>query len=416
MSKLKIRASNEEKGVIFLFIILAILVGVSIYLLTSLKTDVVATQISNDQVLRTLFVVPESKKDNGADGGSALLTFILVYYPVSKRALVINVPGSTGSIWPSIARVDRINAVYKERGIKAYTKEIETLLGITIPFSVVIEKDNFSRLTDLFNGVRVFIPTPVDLTQDGERVLLPSGSVTLDGDKVLTYLEYSDPSDTFSDMQARYQDIECGFLCALCEKRTVYFTKKSIFGQLSKLFSTNLKHKEDAFSLFSLISGLDAETLGRLTITGRLRSLDVGTLLFPLNNGDFIKEAVKQNINMLVSNAGTASARIYVLEIKNGTKIQGLAHNTSILYQNASYDVLATSNADREYEKTVIIDRIGNAEMAKMVGAFINCDNIEEEQLDPQTIDITDAAMTNVADVDFTIILGSDFDGRRVRK
>jgi hypothetical protein len=106
------------------------------------------------------------------------------------------------------------------------------------------------------------------------------------------------------------------------------------------------------------------------------------------------------------------TSRIYVLDIQNGTTVQGLAHNTAVLFQNASYDILSTSNADRtDYEKTVIIDHIGSKEIAKMVGDFIHCTNIQEEEVKP-----ADAGTDATANVDFTIILGKDFDGRYVRQ
>ena len=48
--------------------------------------------------------------------------------------------------------------------------------------------------------------------------------------------------------------------------------------------------------------------------------------------------------------------------------------------------------------------------MAKMVGDFIRCSNIQEEKIDDSLVVDED-----VAKVDFTIILGKDFDGRYVR-
>ena len=133
-------------------------------------------------------------------------------------------------------------------------------------------------------------------------------------------------------------------------------------------------------------------------------------LVFPLNGGDFIKQAVAQSTNMLISTGNTMTSRIYVLEIKNGTTVQGLAHNTGILYQNASYEILSTTNADRnDYERTVIIDHIGDSKIAQIVGDFIRCKNIVEEEIS------ADAPNESAANVDFTIILGKDFDGRYVR-
>ena len=99
-----------------------------------------------------------------------------------------------------------------------------------------------------------------------------------------------------------------------------------------------------------------------------------------------------------------------MLEIQNGTTTQGLARNTAILFQNASYDVLSPVNAPRnDYEETVIIDHLGNMDVAKIVGDFIHCTNIREatpeEEAESSSLD---------AGVDFTIILGRDFDGRYV--
>jgi hypothetical protein len=80
------------------------------------------------------------------------------------------------------------------------------------------------------------------------------------------------------------------------------------------------------------------------------------------------------------------------------------------LLQSVGYDVLSTVNApSTDYEKTVIINHIGNDEVAKSLGDFIHCENIITEEI-AETADITVEAL-----VDFTIILGRDFDGRYVR-
>lgn len=401
--------TDEQKGIFFLLLIFLIIAAVVIILVFSIRTDVVAENIANDQVIKLLFVVDDGEKER-----NALFSNVIVYYPVSKRALTVNIPGNTGAIYQSLNRVDRIDDVYKEKGIAVYRNEIEKLLDIKIPFSLVIKLNDFIKITDMLGGFRVFIPSPVDITEEsGTRYLLPSGAVTLDGDKIKTYLKYQDTEEDDADVYERYQNVVMAFLLSIHDERTTIFSKHSIFSEYQKLMSVNLRDFDDVFRLFSIISDMDSENIGRQTITGRIQIIDNERLLFPINNGDFIKEAVKQSINMLVSNSGTMSSRVYVLEIKNGTPIQGLAHNTAVLFRNASYDVLSAVNADsNNYEKTMIIDHIGNPEIASMVGNFIRCTNIVEEK-----IDISEQALENDsgADVDFTIILGKDFDGRYVR-
>ena len=63
-----------------------------------------------------------------------------------------------------------------------------------------------------------------------------------------------------------------------------------------------------------------------------------------------------------------------------------------------------------DVEKTEIISHIGNVEAATALGNFIRCKNITVEEIRSDD-DIIGNGMDNV---DFTIILGSDFDGRYV--
>ncbi len=400
----KIRLRDEQKGAILLGIIILIIVVVSVIMARSLKKDNVAEMLSDDQIVRVLNILED-------DDGSVIFTNLLIYYPVSGKAASVNIPGNTAAIYQSLGRVDRIDQVYKEKGYEAYKSEIEKLLACKISFYMSMKFSDFIKVTDMLGGMRVFIPAPVDsVSETGERWLLPSGAVTLDGDKIATYLRYTNEDESDFDVQERYQNVVAAFYLMLHDKKNVIFARKNNFKQIKKFITINL-NDDDSRRLLLQISNMDSETIARQTITGRIRIMDEQRLLFPLSNGEFIKEAVKQSTNMLISNSGTYASRVYVLEIKNGTTVQGLAHNTSILFQNASYDVLSAVNADRnDYEKTVIIDHIGNKEIASMVGNFIHCTNIQEEE-----VNLSRSESDASADVDFTIILGKDFDGRYVR-
>ena len=402
MKKIKFR--DEQKGAFFLVIIFLIILSVIVFMAVSLRTDAIGERLADDQVIRVLTVMDDGENN-------VIFSNVLIYYPVSKKAAVVNIPGNTGAIYQSLGRVDRIDEVYSEKGIDVYRKEIEKLLGCNIPFHMVFKLNDFIYLTDILNGLRIFNPSPVDtVSETGERWLLPSGAVNFDGDKISTYLKYHIEDENPSDVQERYQNVITAFFSTLHDKRS-YIASRNVFSKkVLKLINMNLD-KDDSFRLLGMISEMDAETIVRQTVTGRIRIVDSQKLLFPLNNGEFIKEAVKQSTNMLLSSTGTYASRVYVLEIKNGTTVQGLAHNTSILFQNASYDVLSAMNADsNDYEKTVIIDHIGNKEIAAMVGDFIHCTNIVEEE-----VDLSNTESETAADVDFTIILGKDFDGRYVR-
>ena len=87
--------------------------------------------------------------------------------------------------------------------------------------------------------------------------------------------------------------------------------------------------------------------------------------------------------------------------------IEKLIKASKQIVNNVSASILAKA----DYEQTVIIDHIGNETAAKNVGELIRCTNIK--QIDSTT---EEKDYTSEAKVDFTIILGKDFNGRYVVK
>lgn len=392
---------NEQKGILFIALIVIVIIALSLFFARSLKTNSVEDALEHDTLLRTLFVVQN-------DDGTELFSNVIILDTSTKKAAVINLPGYTGAIFQSLGRTDRLAQVYNELGMASYRTEVQKMLGISIPYTTMVRLEDFIRLCDMFGGMRVFIPSPIDSTsEEGERWLLPSGAVTLDGDKIAVYLRYRDEEETEESIQDRYQNVMGAFLTGLHDQSFKIFNTSKNFKRFSVSLNTNLADYEEE-TLYSEISQIDTESIIKQTITGSLRNVDGQQLLFPLNNGEFIKEAVKQTTYMLMSSDGTISNRIYVLEIQNGTKTQGLARRTATLYQNASYDVLSAVNADsNDYAETVIVDHIGNEAVARQVGELIRCTNIKQA-------DEMEDGSSGDSMVDFTVILGRDFNGAYV--
>lgn len=396
------RAGGLEKSMIFLFLVFSIIIVTSLIVVSALQVNPVEEMIKNEEPIKILFVLEDDEK--------VLFTDVFIYYPVSGRGALFNIPGNTGAIYSSLGRVDRIDMVYREKGIDAYRQEIEKLSGQSIPFSMVCSVDNFKVLTDLLGGLKIFVPYPVDIQADnGSRWLLPSGVNNLDGDKILTYLYYNSPEETDGEVQDRYQNVIIAFLAAINKNINTMFLDKN-FKEYDDLFETNLEEK-DLRIILETVAHVDSERLAPRSITGSVREVDGKSLLFPHYDGELVKDLFKQTVSSLVSVVETIYDRIYVLEVQNGTSVQGLARNTSILLQGFGFDVLSSVNADRnDYEETIIINHIGNDEIAKNLGDIISCSNIITEDVLPES-----AGMEAESRVDFTIILGKDFDGRYVR-
>ena len=291
MKKNKIR--DEQKGIIFLIFIFLVVVFVSLYSWFVLKPK---TLEYGDQVIRTLFLVSDSEKN-------CIFSNVLIYYPETQKAAVVNIPSNTGAIYQSLNRTDRIDSVFREKGIEVFKSEVEKILNCIIPFYINIELEDFKLLTDYLGGLRVFIPSPVDVTcDDGKRYLLPSGAVNLDGDKIESYLKYVFPEETFTEVQDRYQNVATAFFSALHDKKASVFKSEKVFKKYYDLMSINLS-LSDSYRMMSLFSEMDTELIKRQTVTGKLREIDGKELLMPTRNGSDIREAVQQVTQLLVSNS-----------------------------------------------------------------------------------------------------------------
>jgi anionic cell wall polymer biosynthesis LytR-Cps2A-Psr (LCP) family protein len=378
-----------------------ILAVTAIIMIFALQTDTIGDMLKNDELIKILIVLEEE--------GQPICTDVLIYYPVSKRGALFDIPGNTGAIYSSIGRTDRIDQVYVEKGIEVYKNEIQKLSDTNIPFTLEIDIEEFAKLTDLLGGLRVFVPSAVDyVSEAGERYLLPSGAVTLDGDKIVDYLTYVTPEDSTSDIQDRKQSVIVAFFAAINNNKSKIF-EKEVFPFFAKYLKSNIDD-ESLLKLLSEVAAIDAERLMPQTVLGASRIVEGKTLLFPYYDGQLVKDVFKQTTTALVSASGQVASRVYVLEIQNGTTVQGLAKNTAAILQGAGYDVLSTINAEsNDIESTMIIDHIGNEAEAKVLADFILCENVVTEEIK------ADDELEADSLVDFTIILGKDFDGRYVR-
>ncbi len=394
------RLKRQHKGIVFLVLIIAILLSLAISFYVYLRADSVQDKLKTDPIIKSLILLE--------DGDKVIFTDVFLAYAESGKGALVTVPENTGGIYSSLGRVDRIDAVFEEKGLAAYKSEIEKLVDMDLTYVVEIQLSDFERLADLLGGLGVFIPQPVDARgPNGEIWLLPSGAVNLFGDKARAYMTCQLPDEEEDSLQERRQNMLVALLAALRKNKNTVF-KRENFKQFSSLFKSNLKQK-DFSELLEIITRVDYERVTQLEVTGLNQNVDGKILLYPFRNGDFIKEVVRRAVSSIIAATGSSSDRAYVLEIQNGTKVQGLARNTQILLQGAGFEVLNISNApSNDYEQTEIVDLIGNRDAAKSLGDFIKCSKITEARV------AAEGENVETPNFDFILILGRDFDGRYV--
>jgi anionic cell wall polymer biosynthesis LytR-Cps2A-Psr (LCP) family protein len=373
-----------------------------------MRSDPIEEALSGDRPISTLFVIEDQKKPLGS--------YVLFYYPPTRRAAIFDIPGEVGLIISRINRVDRIDTVYDPGRPALFEAEIEKLLGIEINFSVIMDLENLGKVVDLIEGVELFIPAPVEIYKEDTMILFPYGKTRLDGDKSRSYVTYELPEEDRELAYFRRQRFFTGLIKRLGEK-TEYLKKPSVTQLYQPLLKTSMDQRTRV-RLFDELARIDMDRANIQSVQGATREVSGKPLLFPLYDGSLIKEIVRQSMAVLTrQQEGAVSDRVFTVEVLNGTSTTGLAGRTADLLRGFGYDVISIGNADRnDYETTEIIDRSGYEAMVRTFADIIRCRNI---RFDTQAVESLEMGIEiNIKNLayrsDFTLIIGKDFNGRYV--
>jgi anionic cell wall polymer biosynthesis LytR-Cps2A-Psr (LCP) family protein len=386
------RKRKWDKSILLLILIVFIVAAAVVFGYLQLRTDLFTEKLKSGAPVNMLFCISGDQKYR--------FFAVLLYHPATHRAAIVYIPGNVGLIIESLKKVDRIDVLYQRNALEPLISKIEELVDLDIPFYIDLQEQEVVDLVDLLGGLELFIPNPVDTTYDGRRILLPSGSVVLDGDKIRDFIAYQESMESEMDWVGRKQK----FLQSLLKKigDSDVLVGKNSLAVFKRIVSTNLSARA-LQSFLTEMKRLESEKIIFQRVLGSTREVDGKELLFPHFDGQLLKEIINQTQETIASQEPFTEEELVVsLEILNGTTVAGLARRAANVFQSFGYDVVSIANADNtEYQKTVVLDRKGKIEAAERVAELIRCQRVysrlEEEG------DFT---------VDVTIILGTDFDGR----
>jgi anionic cell wall polymer biosynthesis LytR-Cps2A-Psr (LCP) family protein len=403
-----LRKTKGDASVFLLVLILLLLGGGSFFIVRAIRSDPIEEALSGDRPISTLFVIEAENKP--------LSSYVLFYYPPTRRAAIFDIPGEVGLILSRINRVDRIDTVYDPRRPALFEAEVEKLLGIEINFSVIMELENLGKLVDWIEGVELFIPAPVEVYEKDNMILFPYGKLRLDGAKSRSYITYEFAEEGRDLAYFRRQRFFSGLIKRLGEK-IEYLKKPSVAQLYQPLLKTSMDQRTWT-RFFDELARIDMDRVNSYSVQGVIREVSGKSLLFPLYDGSLIKEVVHQSMAALTRRQeGVVSDRVFTVEILNGTSVTGLAGRTADLLRGFGYDVISIGNADRnDYETTQIVDRSGDETMVKTFGDIIRCQNILLDTHAEDNIELgIEINIQNLAyRSDFTLIIGKDFNGRYV--
>lgn len=381
-----------------------IVVGLVVFVLTQVRTDEISARINSGSEIPVLVMVEHQ--------GKLILSHVQIVHPKTGRIAMVDIPLNLGQIIGSLNRVDSLDALYNEKGPEPFVEAVSRLLDMKLPFWVRLNTDDVRGLTDFLGGLPVFIADSIDeQLEDGSFLRIPSGSIVLDGDKVVDFLVDASAHPREQERANRRWVVSRAILEQI--SRNASHTSDPVFmGYLARTMHGNMDERT-LRSWCEVLGDGKFENILNQRIMGNTRTveMDNGTrdLLFPHLEGQLIKEALRQVISNLASADLGKDGRPIQLEILNGTELPGIARKARDLYVNYGFEVVRIGNAaTTETESTQVIDRTGNVELAQKAAGIIRCENVSSQMI-TQSGD-------EEGSIDVTVILGKDFDGWYVKK
>ena len=390
-----------DYGLVLVVVILVVIGLTGVLIFMQVRTDRISSMVDSGKEIRFVFVLEQ-------DGKPAFTDAVFVN-TATHRGAIIDIPGNVGSIIGSLNRVDRIDVLYQPGDADAYREKVGELLGVDIPFQIIMTEKELVKQVDLVEGVELFISAASGDSAPENSVLLPAGNVTLDGSKVLTFLRYTEPGETDAERIGRTQKLLQSYFETL-GSHADYLAQNGVSHYLTANLQTNL----DSRSVISLVrefSRLSGDQLVMRRVQGNTRTVDSDgesrQLLFPHFEGQWLRQTVRQVDETLASQEPVQDTNVAVrLEILNGTNSNGLARRTADLYQGFGFEISSVGNSDtNDVQSTTVIDRTGNMALAQRAAEIIHAKRV-----------ISEPAVTGDSGVDVTVILGKDFDGTYVRE
>jgi polyisoprenyl-teichoic acid--peptidoglycan teichoic acid transferase len=393
------RTGRMDKGIILLAVIIVVVVATILVAYLTLRTDLFTEKLKNAQPIVVLWSFFGGEEDASFE--------LLLYHPGTHKAADIHVPGNTAALIPSLGKYGPVSALYRKDSLEALRAKVAEIVGVPIPFSVDLSSQSLPRIVDLLGGVELFVPNPVDVTEGDRRVLFPSGSVILDGDKALDFARYTDPQETSMERIDRRQKLLKSLLVAIGENRD-YLVNPRVLPTTRAALPSNISGRGlEAF--VREMADLKGDEVSFARALGKEQAVDGVTVLFPAEEGKQLRSRVAQRLEAIATfEASTDEELAITVEILNGTPVSGLAKKAATYLE--SYGIVvpltAIQNADKQdYQYTVVLDRKGKQGAARRVADLLKCERIENA-----------AASTPDSAIDVTVIIGRDYDGKYVQK
>ncbi|HXR50391.1 MAG TPA: LCP family protein [Verrucomicrobiae bacterium] len=297
-----------------------------------------------------------------------------------------------------------------QAGFDLADQTVESVLGVTIHYNMLVDFQAFQQAVDTVGGVSVNVPTDlVDPTMawenHGNSVLAKAGPQTFDGKHALIYVRSRETTSDFARAQRQR-----AVLLALKTKVETLGTLSNplkISGLLSS-FGNNvatdfsIKDATRAYSIVKNISDVDTQSIGLAdppnnyiktgTMAGQSIDLPAAGLFNYTDIQSFVRSQLKDPYIL------KENAKVLVL---NGTNVPGLASKEATTLKAYGYNVVGTANATtNNWAQTTLIDLTNGKD--KYTKHYL------EQRFNSTALTSLPDSTIQTNGADFVIIVGSD--------
>ncbi len=402
VANLKMQSRKQKKrnfdwvSALLILLAIGIIIG-SIYFIFYFRESKVEEELASGSPLSGIIV-----ENSGEKSEAVFLTF---YNPKTAKQAFIVLPQKTRLKVDYEDRpvYDVVENIYPRGGISVLRKTMEKLTGADFPYYAVVHLNDIERLVDLLEGVKVIVPDSISYrdAEHGIFIQIPGGTNTLDGAKMKELLAYKYGEDGFKAQVENHRIFVDAMLDRADDIETLLQHSRTA-GIFIRDVETNLS-KKDLTLLIHEMQKMNSSHISFYKMYGKDVTIKGEQFITPVENGKWLRERIETVKKFLNDEGPVPIGDEIKMEILNGSENPGQAQSLRNYFVEYGFNVVHYGNALRsDYERTIVIDRIGRPSLAKRIADIINCREVYT-RIDKTLL------------VDVTIIIGNDFEGKYVR-
>jgi LCP family protein required for cell wall assembly len=383
-------------SVLLIFIAIGIIVG-AIFFIFQFRESTAARLIESDSMISTIIV-----ENNGDKTETIYLGF---YNPGKDKLAFIAIPARTRLKVDYEDRPvhDIIGNIYFRGGMTVVKKTIEKLTTTSFDYYMVYDLKDVEVLVDLLDGIEINSLYNLNYTdiENDIFIRIHKGQVALDGSKAKEFLLYKYGDSGQQIMLDNHRLFIESLLVRSGDVETLVMHRKA-YANLVENIDTNLG-KKDMIVLINELRDLNSSRLLFYRMFGKNTVIKDEKFITPVENGKWLQERIEAVKKFLNDDGPVPIGDEVNIEILNGSGNPGQAQSLRNYFLEYGFNVVHYGNALRnDYEKTIVIDRVGRPSLAKRIADIVNCREVYT-RIDKTLL------------VDITIIIGNDFEGKYVR-